>query len=287
MRKVLIGLMMAGTLLAPVAANAQERGERQNRHVQREDNAGGADAGQRQERRAPRVDQQRVQPAPDQVQITQRGDRRGGGDGEWRGRRGGGDGSGWRGQRGGSGGDTSGTWRGRQGGSGDAAATGTVGGWQGPRTPQTREDAARYDRRARDNALRYGTQEQRREVYRERRDDRRDWRQGRADRRGSWDRGWRNDRRYSWQDWRYRNRNLFRVPAYYSPYGYGYGYRRYSVGLILDQLLFGQRYWISNPYYYRLPPAPYGTQWIRYYNDVILVDVYTGEILDVIHDFFW
>jgi len=26
---------------------------------------------------------------------------------------------------------------------------------------------------------------------------------------------------------------------------------------------------------------------VRYYDDVILVDVYTGEVLDVIYDFFW
>ncbi len=36
-----------------------------------------------------------------------------------------------------------------------------------------------------------------------------------------------------------------------------------------------------------MPPAEYGTRWVRYYDDVLLVDTYTGEVIDVIHDFFW
>ena len=38
---------------------------------------------------------------------------------------------------------------------------------------------------------------------------------------------------------------------------------------------------------YQLPYAPPGTQWVRYYNDVLLVDMYTGQVVDVIHGFFW
>ena len=39
--------------------------------------------------------------------------------------------------------------------------------------------------------------------------------------------------------------------------------------------------------YYRLPPAYGGTRWIRYFDDALLVDTYSGEVIDVIHDFFW
>ena len=39
--------------------------------------------------------------------------------------------------------------------------------------------------------------------------------------------------------------------------------------------------------YYRLPPAYGGTRWIRYYNDALLVDTYSGEVIDVIYDIFW
>jgi Ni/Co efflux regulator RcnB len=76
------------------------------------------------------------------------------------------------------------------------------------------------------------------------------------------------------------------LPRYYSPYG-NYGYQRFGIGLFLDRLFYDQRYWLDDPYSYRLPPAEYGTQWVRYYNDVLLVDIDTGEVLDVIHDFFW
>ena len=112
------------------------------------------------------------------------------------------------------------------------------------------------------------------------------WSGHRDGRRGGWDRGWRNNSRYDWQRWRYSNRNLFRSNPYYSPYR-GYRYNRLSIGLILDSLFYSNRYWLSDPWQYRLPAAPYGTQWVRYYNDVVLVDVYTGEVIDVIHDFFW
>ena len=51
--------------------------------------------------------------------------------------------------------------------------------------------------------------------------------------------------------------------------------------------VFGNRYWINDPWQYRLP-AVYGPyQWVRYYDDVLLVDTYTGEVVDVIHNFFW
>ena len=118
------------------------------------------------------------------------------------------------------------------------------------------------------------------EGRQDRREARRDWRR-------EWNRdSWRSDRRYDWQSWRYRNRNIFRVSPYYSPYR-NHHYSRFSIGFFLDSLFYNQRYWISDPWQYRLPPAPYGTQWVRYYDDVLLVDVYTGEVVDVIHNFFW
>ena len=102
-----------------------------------------------------------------------------------------------------------------------------------------------------------------------------------------WDRhSWRGDRRYDWRDWRFRNRSLFRLSPYYSPYR-SHRYSRFSIGLFLEPLFYSQRYWIGDPWQYRLPYAPPGTQWVRYYNDVLLVDVYSGEVIDVIYDFFW
>jgi hypothetical protein len=313
MRKALIGLVLAATVLTPIAAQAQDRGGR-NRHEQREDNRGGGGGGearqQRQEHRQQRqelrqqqraqVQQQRVQQQP-QVQVAQR-ERRGGNWGGNDGNRG--DRGQWRGNDGNRG--DRGQWRGNQG----QNRPSTVQGWGGPNTPEYREHAERYNRRAQENALRYGTQEQRREVYRQRREDGnwrgdrdgnwrgdrdgnwrgdrdRNWRDGRRGNwSGNWNRGWRNDRRYDWNRWRYANRNIFRLPTYYAPYR-NYRYSRLGIGFFLDSLFFDQRYWLGDPYQYRLPPAPPGTQWIRYYDDVLLVDVYSGEVIDVIYDFFW
>ncbi len=104
--------------------------------------------------------------------------------------------------------------------------------------------------------------------------------------RGRWNHDWRNDRRYNWRHHRTRYRHIYHLQPYYAPYRH-WSYRRFSIGFFLDPLFFGRSYWIGDPFYYRLPPAPPGTQWVRYYNDVLLVDVYTGEVLDAIYDFFW
>ncbi|MBX9881811.1 MAG: RcnB family protein [Sphingomonas sp.] len=102
-----------------------------------------------------------------------------------------------------------------------------------------------------------------------------------------WNRDWRRDNRYDWRGWRSDNRFIFRQPPYRAPYGWGYGYRRFSVGITLQPFFFDQQYWIGDPYYYHLPPAYYPYQWVRYYNDALLVDVDTGEVIDVIYDIFW
>ncbi|MBA4051631.1 MAG: hypothetical protein C0472_07045 [Erythrobacter sp.] len=130
------------------------------------------------------------------------------------------------------------------------------------------------------------------------RGDRRGWRQddwrwgwnGRAgwDRRDfrRWDNRWRFDRRYDYNDYRRGNRFVFRPGPYYAPFR-SHRYNRLGVGFFLDSLFFHPRYFINDPYAYRLPPVYGPYQWVRYYDDVVLVDIYTGEVVDVIHDFFW
>jgi hypothetical protein len=103
----------------------------------------------------------------------------------------------------------------------------------------------------------------------------------------NWNRSWRFDRRYDWQSYRSYNRDYFRQPRYYAPYGYNYGYRRFSLGVYLGSAFFTQRYWIDDPYDYRLPNAYPPYRWVRYYNDVLLVDTRSGYVVDAIYDFFW
>ncbi|WP_238550707.1 RcnB family protein [Blastomonas sp. AAP53] len=141
----------------------------------------------------------------------------------------------------------------------------------------------------------------RRDDRRDYRDNRRGWdgrgfasrgwdggRDGRAwDGRGrDWNRGWRNDRRYDWVGYRNQNRNFYRVGRYYPPVR-GWNYRRLNIGFTLGAPFFASSFWINDPWAYRLPPAYGQYRWVRYYGDVLLVDVYTGQVVDVINDFFW
>lgn len=105
--------------------------------------------------------------------------------------------------------------------------------------------------------------------------------------RGGWDRGWRNNNRYDWQGYRAYNRGFFQLPRYYAPQGWGYGYRRFGIGLTLNSILFDQDYWIDDPEYFRLPPAYGPYQWVRYYNDALLVDVRSGYVVDAVYDIFY
>ncbi|HSG34021.1 MAG TPA: RcnB family protein [Sphingomonadaceae bacterium] len=101
-----------------------------------------------------------------------------------------------------------------------------------------------------------------------------------------WDRRWRDSDRYDWHRYRDRNRSIFHIGFYYAPYR-NYYYRRLSIGYFLDSLFFASRYWIDDPWRYRLPEVYGPYRWVRYYDDVLLVDIYTGEVVDVIYDFFW
>lgn len=206
----------------------------------------------------------------------------------------------------------------------NADRRGTWGGRNGTYTdPQRAESARRDDRRRddgqardgrRDGQYRDGRADARRDDSRDgRRDGYRDgarngtWWEGgrdrrsnddwRRDRRGDdrqgyrgdhrqWDRDWRRDRQYDWNSYRRSNRNSFSIGFYYAPYR-NYSYSRLSIGYFLDSLFLSNRYWINDPWQYRLPEVYGPYRWVRYYNDVLLVDVYSGEVVDVIHDFFW
>jgi hypothetical protein len=137
--------------------------------------------------------------------------------------------------------------------------------------------------------VRMDVQEVRRDnqdIRRDYRDARRDYRTDRRQDRRDWNRGWRNDNRYDWRRWRNQNRSIFSIGRYYAPYR-NHRYSRFSIGIRLGPIFFSNRYWIADPWRYRLPPAYAGTKWIRYYDDALLVDLYTGEVIDVIYDFFW
>lgn len=167
----------------------------------------------------------------------------------------------------------------------DRVVTGR-GGWQGDRRD------TRIEQR---DGRRDGWQGDRRDGQRA---DRRDWRQndwrwGWNGRQGwdnrdfrRWDNRWRSNRTYNWHDYRRSNVRIFRPGAYYAPYR-NHRYSRLNIGFQLDSLFFQPRFFINDPWAYRLPAAYGPYQWVRYYDDVLLVDIYTGEVVDVIDNFFW
>ena len=107
-----------------------------------------------------------------------------------------------------------------------------------------------------------------------------------GNRTGGWNRDWRRDNRFAWQSYRNQHRDVFRMGRYYSPYN-NWSYRRLGIGFMLQPLFFSQDYWIDDPWMYRLPEAYGPYRWVRYYDDALLVNIYDGEVVDVIYDFFW
>ena len=100
-----------------------------------------------------------------------------------------------------------------------------------------------------------------------------------------WSSDWRRDHRYDWRTHRSRHRSLFRLGRYYDPYGWGY--RRFSIGFSIGSGYYGSNYWMDDPWMYRLPPAYGPYRWVRYYDDALLVNIYTGQVVDVLYNFFW
>jgi hypothetical protein len=96
---------------------------------------------------------------------------------------------------------------------------------------------------------------------------------------------WRRDRRYDWYNHRNKYWWLFQLSSYFDPFGWGY--QPYQPGWRMWPSYYSSSYWINDPWYYRLPYAPAGTRWVRYYDDAILVDTWSGQVVDVIYNFFW
>jgi len=108
--------------------------------------------------------------------------------------------------------------------------------------------------------------------------------------------GWDNNRPgyrpggHNYSNFRYYHQTMradrrFRGPAYNRPPGWYY--QRWSFGQILPSLFWGQQYWLTDFDAYDLPPPPPGAVWVRYGNDALLIDRYSGEIITVQYDVFY
>ncbi len=66
----------------------------------------------------------------------------------------------------------------------------------------------------------------------------------------------------------------------------GYYYRRWGYGDILPAGWFVADFWISDYEDYDLPVPPYGYEWVRSGPDALLVDTYTGEVVEAVYGLF-
>jgi Ni/Co efflux regulator RcnB len=77
----------------------------------------------------------------------------------------------------------------------------------------------------------------------------------------------------------------FNAGTYHPPQGYNY--RRWSYGQRLPAVYFRQNFWLTNFVLYGLMPPPPDCMWVRYGPDALLVDRYTGEIIQVSYGVFY
>ncbi len=125
--------------------------------------------------------------------------------------------------------------------------------------------------------VRQGREEVRRDLrrgdYQEAREDRREVREDRR------------ELREDWREYRQRNRNVYRQGRYTGPRGYRYA--PVAIGHRFAPTYYSQRYWVTNYSRYRLPRPGYNQRWVRYGNDVILINVRNGRVIQVYRSFYW
>ncbi len=115
-----------------------------------------------------------------------------------------------------------------------------------------------------------------REQARDVRDARQEHREDLRDRDRAWSRNdWRNNRQ--------GNRNLYARGNWRAPYRY----QAFRAGVRIQPTYYNQRNWIADPWRYRLPRPTANQRWVRNYDDLMLVDVRRGIVIDVIRGFYW
>lgn len=95
----------------------------------------------------------------------------------------------------------------------------------------------------------------------------------------------RQERREDWRDYRRAHRDVFHGRAYIGPRGYRY--RPVGVGYRFAPVYYSARYVIADPWRYHLPRAIGWNRWVRYGDDVVLVNTRTGRVVEVHNGFFW
>ncbi len=124
----------------------------------------------------------------------------------------------------------------------------------------------RQDRREVQDARRYGDRDDVSDARRELREDRQETRE-------------------DWRDYRRDHADVYRGPAYRGPQGYRY--RPVTVGYRFAPNYYSRPYWVDYRTY-RLAQPRFGYQrWVRYGNDVVLIDTRSGRVVQVYNRFFY
>ena len=77
----------------------------------------------------------------------------------------------------------------------------------------------------------------------------------------------------------------FHYGSYHRPNGWYW--HRWSFGEFLPSIFFGRNYWINDWDNFGLYDPPPGTVWVRYGDDAVLIDEYTGEVIRVVYGIFY
>jgi len=85
----------------------------------------------------------------------------------------------------------------------------------------------------------------------------------------------------------YRGHAFNRVHAAAFVYPSGWAYRRWAVGAILPPLFLVPAYYYADWAALGLSAPEPGFQWVRYGPDLVLVNVSTGEVVDVVYGAFY
>lgn len=93
----------------------------------------------------------------------------------------------------------------------------------------------------------------------------------------------RQEAREDWRDYRQSHRDVYRAGRWNAPFRY----TAWNRGQQLRPAYYSSRYYISDPYRYRLRAPGRDLRWVRHYNDVLLVNVRTGRVMEVNRGFFW
>lgn len=125
------------------------------------------------------------------------------------------------------------------------------------------------------DARRTGDRDDVRDARRDVREERRDVRDARQE--------YREDRRDYRQDRRFNQRYGRAAPRFSAPFRY----QRFGIGTAISPRYWGNSYRVSNHSAYRLPYPGRYQQYVRHYDDLLLVNTRTGRVVRVYNRFYW